>query len=370
MPWPNVSVEEALSRAREAGVLEEMEELGVRYMRWNDACAGLERGTLVLGGRLIPAFPHIPRITRVIPGIQRNLRGPFWVEEKIDGYNVRLVWHDGRILAFTRGGYLCPFSTDRAPDFIPSDWFDQHSDLVLVAEYAGPENPYIEAHPPWIQEDVGVFVFAVWDREGPWSPSRRYAVLKEAGIPQPEHWGPYRPEEADAVISLLRTLDQRGVEGVVIKEDRAGGMVVKYHTPASAIYDIGVDSALLLELPPEFFVQRLQRLGVALRDLGLPVEETLYCRVGRALLEGYLTLMEQVEKENRPVAFRFSIQVNDPSVGADLLTLFRRVSSTVRVRYLGKASLPGGKTRMYFEKVFQKATAHLRDLLGGTTLVD
>ncbi len=370
MLWQNASAEAILARAREAGVVEEMEELGVRYVRWTDEHAGLGRGTLYLGGRIIPAFPHIPRITRVIPGIHHHFKGPFWAEEKIDGYNVRLVWHEGRMLAFTRGGYLCPFSTDRAPDFVPPTWMAEHPACVLVAEYAGPENPYIEAHPPWIQEDVGVFVFEVWDAGGRWPPSRRYAELEDAGIPQPAHWGPFLPDEADRVRTLLRDLDDRGIEGVVLKAEDAGGAVVKYHTPASAIYDIGVDSALLLELPAEFFIQRLQRLGVALRDLGRAVDPALYCRVGRALLAGYLELIDRVEQEDRPVAFRFSIQVNDATVGADLLTLFRRVSSTVRVRYLGEETLPNGRIRMHFEKVFQKATAHLRDLLRGATLVD
>ena len=38
---------------------------------------------------------------------------------KVDGYNVRIVRLAGRLVPFTRGGFVCPFTDDRLADVSP-----------------------------------------------------------------------------------------------------------------------------------------------------------------------------------------------------------------------------------------------------------
>lgn len=84
---------------------------------------------------------------RIESGVPRHFKGSFFAEEKVDGYNAKVVNVAGRILAFTRSGQVCPFTTDRILDFLPTPFFEDHPEWIICAEIAGPDNSYIEAHP-------------------------------------------------------------------------------------------------------------------------------------------------------------------------------------------------------------------------------
>jgi len=68
------------------------------------------RGTIFFEGGLIPGYPRIMRVLHLKNGIKRYLKEQFYVEEKVDGYNVRIGILNGYPLAFTRGGFICPFT--------------------------------------------------------------------------------------------------------------------------------------------------------------------------------------------------------------------------------------------------------------------
>ena len=68
------------------------------------------------------------------PGLRQQFPGYFWAEEKMDGYNVRVARVGDRVVAITRGGYLCPFTSDRLPDLLDLTIFEQHPDLIPCAE--------------------------------------------------------------------------------------------------------------------------------------------------------------------------------------------------------------------------------------------
>ena len=116
-----------LEKALEEGKILPVEGLGGPVFRFKRELRGFSTGTVVTEGFLLPGFPHIPRIFCLETGLPRYLSGPFYAEEKIEGYNVRLVSILGNIWAFTRRGYVCPFATDRWPDFLPKlpDFFAQ-----------------------------------------------------------------------------------------------------------------------------------------------------------------------------------------------------------------------------------------------------
>jgi len=121
----------------------------LRYARLTEAVNGHPRGSVVLpGGEVIPGYPSIGRIHSLAAGLRQQFQEPFWAEEKIDGYNVRVVFHDGRAYAFSRGGFVCAFSTDRLQDLLPHGIFEREPDLVLCAEIAGRTIPTSRARHP------------------------------------------------------------------------------------------------------------------------------------------------------------------------------------------------------------------------------
>ncbi len=86
---------------------------GITYYRVVKRVGQLSKGIVVTDAEIIFAFPRIARILQLENGIKLTFTNPFYVEEKVDGYNVRIAKIEGRVFAFTRGSYGCPFSTDR-----------------------------------------------------------------------------------------------------------------------------------------------------------------------------------------------------------------------------------------------------------------
>ncbi|MBI5046523.1 hypothetical protein HZC07_02205 [Candidatus Micrarchaeota archaeon] len=62
------------------------------YFRFKEHFRGIARGTVILSNRIIPGFPHIKRIFTLCNGLKKNLTcEKIYAEEKIDGFNVRVV---------------------------------------------------------------------------------------------------------------------------------------------------------------------------------------------------------------------------------------------------------------------------------------
>ncbi len=165
--------EERLAVLEGKGGIVEDEFEGIRYVRFRDSArGGFRRGTVVFeNGDVVPGFPHIKRIVQLENGgVRRVFKGgePFYVEEKVDGYNVRVVKVGRRILALTRGGgFVCPFTTERILDFVDEGFFRDYPDLVLVGgEMAGPESPYIVEGPPYVEGGTSGFSSSTSRRRG------------------------------------------------------------------------------------------------------------------------------------------------------------------------------------------------------------
>ena len=94
---------------------------GITYYRIVKKVGVLKKGTVVTDSGIIYDFPRIARIMHLENGIKQAFNNPFYVEEKVDGYNVRIVKVQDQVFAFTRGSYVCPFSTDRLVDFFDYD---------------------------------------------------------------------------------------------------------------------------------------------------------------------------------------------------------------------------------------------------------
>ena len=91
---------------------------GVCFYRVTKKVGVLGKGAIITREGILFDFPRIARIMHLENGIRKAFAQPFYVEEKVDGYNIRVARIQGRVLAFSRGAYVCPFSTDRIADFL------------------------------------------------------------------------------------------------------------------------------------------------------------------------------------------------------------------------------------------------------------
>lgn len=215
-------------------VLEYFEERsyrGLQYRHLPDYRRNLERGTVLVDDEVVRGFPKVPRTLYLETGIPQHFNNEVVVEEKMDGYNTRVVRIDGEIYAFTRGGIICPYTTWKVKELLDfSGFFLDHPDLMLCGEMVGPHNPYTVHDYPGV-ESLEFRSFDIRSRElgSPLQVQERRELCNEYGFPQVELYGSYDMDKAAAAVrEIIHELDSGGREGVVIKSS-SGEKQLKYN---------------------------------------------------------------------------------------------------------------------------------------------
>lgn len=344
--------------------------LSFEYLRFSDDFKDIPRGTALFQDTVIWGYPHIGRIFMLEKGIAEQFKNPFWVEEKVDGYNVRIFRIGDEVIALSRGGYICPFTTDRIPDFINLKFFEDNPDLILCAEVAGPENPYIEESPPFVKEDVRFFVFDIMRKNDPkfLSQEEKISLIERYDLPSVEIFGRFTSEDVERLKELLLKLNEEGREGIVLKEDSEENRRAKYITSYANLSDIKVTAKNMLQLPPEYYTNRILRLVLFMEEEGIERTEHLYEELGKAFIDGLFEAIEQFKREHKVYrTFRCRLRSKDNALA--LMELLHRTSKHIQVieRDLRKE---GDYWILTFDKVFLNMTGLLGHLLSGGLVFD
>jgi putative ATP-dependent DNA ligase len=234
---------------------------GREYRHLPDTRHSIERGTVLVDGTVVRGFPKIPRTLMLDPGVRRFFDGPFVAEEKLNGYNVRVARVDGDVLAFTRSGYVCPFTTRTIPERLELDpFFDAHPELMLCGEMIGPESPYTDHDYPTV-DSLDYHVFDVRHRESgkPLLVDRRRRLCESYDLPQATSFGVFDPETApDEIRRIIEELGSEDREGVVMKS-LDGRQQLKYTTSAANQGSLAYAFAVPFDYGPDFLFPRIMR---------------------------------------------------------------------------------------------------------------
>ena len=275
---------------------------GYTYHALPDARHGVERGTVVVEGddtgadAVVRGYPSVPRVLALDAGVTSFFEAgeTVAVEEKLDGFNARIA-DVGEPLAFTRSGYVCPYTTARARDLLDLEtFFADHPERMLCTELVGPETPYT-THEYGEIDSHAFRVFGVRDRESgePLPVSERRDLCAAYELPQPRLFGQYEAGAAvEGVRAAIEELDAAGREGVVMKS-ADGESMVKYTTGSQHRAELDYAFSLPFERGRDFLFSRVlreafqaaefdaseERLRERARDLGesilLPAVETI-----------------------------------------------------------------------------------------------
>ncbi len=355
--------QEALTKHK----VKEEEWEGVKFLRLDKPVHSLERGTILSDDGIIRGYPRIRRILNLSNGIKRNLSGTFYVEEKVDGYNVRVARLEGRVVALSRGGYVCPFTTDRLPDLIDYEpFFNENPELVLCCEVAGPESPYNTESPPYIKEDVKLFVFDIMRKGGQvLSPKERYRLAEKYNLPVVKSYGSFTPEDTEKVLEIAEEMDREGLEGMVLKPEQ-GGRYLKYTVPSSHINDIRATAILVKDIPCGFYLKRILMLGFALEEL--KVEDST--RRAHLLGEVFTSAIKEAQEivlSGKEITERFTVRFRKKENMERFFSLFRKAPVDVKIL---SEELKDGYIRVTFDRIYRRSTAFIRSSLGGATFID
>jgi putative ATP-dependent DNA ligase len=238
-------------------------------LRFDKEISHIERGTVLYekddSFEVIMGFPKIRRAMVLDPTIKRHFNGleNVAVEEKMNGYNVRIATAKGEILAITRSGYICPYTTQKAKEKLNLKFFDDFPCLVLYAEMVGPDNPYV---PKAIYdiESVEFYIFDVREKNSgkPLSINRRREILEEYGFSQVKLFEHIPVETAHEEIGkIIRNLGEKEHEGVVIKDPEMVLAPLKYTSSQSNCSDLRHAFKFYNETGRDYMLSRIVREG-------------------------------------------------------------------------------------------------------------
>ena len=343
----------------------------IRYIRITDDTPTHSRGTVIFPDAVdreghiftVWGFPRIKRIYVLKRGVERYFKdAPFVVEEKIDGYNVRLVSIQGRLLALTRGGFVCPYTTEWAETWAEEmglqEFFQDYPDHVLCGEAIG-ASPYNAQRIYDLPPGLHFRLFDIADYRGRLlPPEQKYLLAARYGIPTVPQLGQYDAHQITTLQEVLLDINQRGGEGVVMKS-LDGERMLKFVTPLSDLADIRDNLGVLFDVDSGYFTNRLLRVALFVQEFGLDPDE--YARhIGQAVLQGLDAL-----RNFQHAAEEYTILVRNITTWHALRAL---VSDRVRVEELYTRAVILNRRpyiQVGFKRVFRKSTKRFRTLLKG-----
>jgi len=317
------------------------------------------RGTVVIGKRVVYGYPKIRRIFSLENGVKRNLdEKELWIEEKIDGFNLRAVYEGGKLYCISRGGFLDYFATEKMagfPEIIR--FFSKYPKLVLHFEMIG-NTPYT---PPTKEFDVRYFVFDIGNGKNEFVDCvERMHLCEKHGLSAVPFLGHLKGLDVKKLKEIAVSLDKRGGEGMVMRQDNPRKLL-KFVVPSSDIRDLDQNAAQIFDMPIGFMKQRVFRSAISISELGL--DKSAYDkRLGEAMHSGLYPSI----KNGGEVAENFEILVKSMDTWKKILS---HMSHEVEIKVENTVREKNG-FRIGFKKVFRQGSKQLRRAIEGYSQAD
>jgi len=297
---------------------------GLRYLVLRRDVAGHYEGTVIFlfddgSYRVVEGYPHISRVLLLSRAMPRHFPGEVIVEEKMDGHNVRVVKVAGQVLALTRGGYVCPYTTMRMRmkygGALERLFEEVGDDAVVAGEVVGLENPYTRHYYPEAP-DWDYFVFDVFVDNGrrPLPVARRRELVEALGLRGVPQLAIVHRDDWETVREIIAGLEEAGREGVVLKDPEYRVPPLKYTTGYINVRDIREGMRFPFDEGHTFIFARVlrqmfkayeegwdeERLREEARRIGeailLPAVESIYRFVrGETLGEEFILTFDSME---------------------------------------------------------------------------
>jgi DNA/RNA ligase len=295
-----------LDRSFKNGNIKFYDSQGLKALQFRKRVKNIEAGTMVCFGdkiEIIRGFPKIRRTLMLNPSLKKHFNHEVAVEEKMNGYNVRIAFVNNKIIAFTRGGYICPYTTKKAPEIMEmTKFFADNPDLVICGEMVGTENPYVTHH----YREIGNLGFRIFDlREkasnNPMSVHDKIKTLEFYGLPNVKLFGIIDIEEApERIFEWVIELGKENREGVVIKDPQMEIDPLKYTSSEAHNGEIEYAFTYPFDFGRSFFFSRVIREGFQAYELDESEEEIRdrAHRIGESIVFPMIHTIKHVANDN------------------------------------------------------------------------
>jgi len=287
------------------------------------------------GFSLILGFPKIKRAMLLGPAIKSNFGEipRVAVEEKMNGYNVRVILLDGKLVAITRSGHVCPYSSEKVNSLLDHNFFTENPQLVVYGEMVGPDNPYVPKEIYRI-ESLEFFIFDIRHKNTglPLPLYERRSLAEKYGFRQVRLFGEFDIQEAsDMIRHIIKDIGRRGHEGVVIKDPKMVLQPIKYTASQSNCSDLQHSMKVFNESGRDFIFSRIVREGFQSVEWEESEEEfkKRCLRLGESILRPMKESIIKVRDGDR-VAEEFTIRVKDRATISKFEEYMRRLGMDIK----------------------------------------
>lgn len=287
-----------------------------QLLRFDKEISGVEAGTVIFkNGDVVWGYPSIRRPLVLEAAIKRHFSETVAVEEKMNGHNVRIASIDGEVVALTRGGFICPYSTEVAARLLPEEVFEKQPNLVLCAEMVGPENPYVSQEVyPTDSIDLYLFDVAQKNQRGTGGVYKTQELAEKYGLKATAFFGEFSLKTAhERIKEIVIKLGRQGREGVVMKDPKNKVAPLKYTSSESNCSDLEVAFRHYNDYALDFFLSRAVREGFQSVEWEDSEEERKdrARRIGESIL---FPLVETIKKKQQKESIVQRVQIHVKSL--------------------------------------------------------
>ena len=341
----------------------------IEAYRFDKKFGEIEEGTVVAktinGVRVVRGFPKIRRALTLYPTLIKHFGNFVAVEEKMNGYNVRIVRFGKNIYAITRRGYICPYTTEVARELINADFFKEYPDYMLCCEAVGEESPYVPKDIYGIDR-LDFFVFDIRHRETnkPIRIREKQRICEEFGLKYAEIFGIFETKKAhEEIKEIILRLGEVKREGVVIKDPDMAKEPMKYTTSETNAEDLRYAFRFFNDYGKDFMFSRIVREGFQSCEFNESEEEfrERCLRLGRAILEPMVESIKDVA-EKKKVVERIRLRFKQLEVLNLFLEHLRKGGVNFEIREIKKE---GKEIVLIIDRIMKSTTDKIRHHLNG-----
>lgn len=293
---------EKLNQALDKGIIKFFSFNGTPTLQFKKNVGKIEDGTVIYfknNVEVIRGFPKTRRTLILSPTLENHFSSQIVVEEKMNGYNVRVASIGDEIVALTRRGYMCPYTTKKAIEILDlEEFFKDNPDLVICGEMVGTDNPYVSHY----YKEIGNLGFRVFDlrkkvTNDPLPLKDKYELLKKYNLPSVRVLGTFNVKEApDGVKKIIKKIGEENREGVVIKDPEMQIGPLKYTSSQAHDDEISYAFTYPFDFGKDFFFSRVIREGFQAFEMNDNEEQlkNRANRLGEAILYSMVNTIKNV----------------------------------------------------------------------------
>ena len=359
-------------------VVEDLSYHNFLYQRIKKNYNGFNYGEVIIDfNRIIPQYPSIYRCYNLKRALNNNFKPKeqFIVEEKLDGYNIRIANisyknKEGKIVAFTRGGFICPYTTELLENYTEIKKFLlENDDKVLCAEVIG-ENPYNTLSIRMYGKKPEIFIFDIMNFKNFSCKSRkkiflltvseRQALFTKYNLKTAPEYGIFTTRDYYDLKAIIVKFNQDKKEGVVIKPLDRTKKYIKFATPYADIEAITDHISKSFECDTAHFRKRLFLLASYGVEFSYS-EEEIFILLSTKLGES----LSNVLKANKKIE-TYELTISEKN----WYELEKLLSRTLRITVISKEKIEDNKLRIIFEKYYKKTSEFIKGANAGRLFID